>query len=306
MYLKKLATALAVAGLATAGGAAHAAATISNLDGSLSPFGGFDWSSGGSAWTSGFDIAYSHLDGSGGGPGTGICVGACNFTMSFASTASNVLDTFSNPLPIVNSHIDSAMNGGGGAVQGVNYQYTTMASVTETLVGCTVTTCEFLVTGGTFNIYYNTTVATFAASGAPNPNTGTGFNTGVNIISGSVNAKALPDEFNIAFGATPTFGVSGIVTSTNSTYINPALIDSAFNSTLQFGGSCTINPNCVTTGNYPWSVAGFNAPNSGGDYFFQADGNQTFTSETPEPGALALAGVALAGLAFASRRRKAS
>lgn len=303
MNVKKLVTALAVVGLAAAGGSTHAAASISNLDGSLTPFSGFDWSSGGSAWTHGFDVAYANV---GGGTGIGACVGACDFTMSFASTAANVIDTSSNPLPIVNSHIASAMNGGGGAIQGTNYQYTTLASVTETLVGCTATTCDFLVKGGSFNIYYNTTVATFAASGAPTPNTGTGFNTGINIISGSVNAKAAPDTFNIAFGATPTFGVSGIVSYTNSTYINPALIDSAFNSTLQFGASCTVNPNCVTTLNYPWSAAGFNAPNVGGDYIFQADGNQTFTAGVPEPGALALVGIALAGLGLVTRRRKAS
>lgn len=54
------------------------------------------------------------------------------------------------------------------------------------------------------------------------------------------------------------------------------------------------------------AVNGFNGQGTDGrDFQFQADANQSFETTVPEPGSLALAGLALAGLGFAGRRRKA-
>ena len=53
------------------------------------------------------------------------------------------------------------------------------------------------------------------------------------------------------------------------------------------------------------SVNGIGNRGTGGvDFQFQADANQSFETTVPEPGSLALAGLALAGLGFAGRRRK--
>ena len=141
--------------------------------------------------------------------------------------------------------------------------YTTVATVDETIVSCGLTSCVFQTTGGNFNIYYNTNTATFADQA-----TGLNYAAGTGIISGTVNAKPLTDTFDNT-GGTPTFNLTGAVTSTNSTYINPALLGSTFSTTLQLGPNQTdFTP--PTTFNGTAFAAG--------QYVFQADANQTFTT----------------------------
>lgn len=54
------------------------------------------------------------------------------------------------------------------------------------------------------------------------------------------------------------------------------------------------------------AVNGIGGRGTGGvDFQFQADANQSFETTVPEPGSLALVGLALAGLGFAGRRQKA-
>ena len=274
MKLNKVLSALAVAGATVFGGAAHAVPTITNLDGTLSPFGGFDWAQGATAWTSGF-----------------VPVAGNTFTLYYAAWAVAVSDTGSGAL--FTPRLDTNANGTPAAA-GV-YEYTIFASLTETVLGCTGSTCTFQTTGGSFDIYYDTGANARQADG-------TGFRNGTTIISGTVGSSG-PTTFNNTTGGAQA--LSGAVTYTNSVYVNPALVNTNFSSTLQLGTAVTnftiptgfdFNNNGTTAGSELF------AP---GTVVFQADGNQAF-SAVPEPTGLLLAGVALAACGAISRRRKAA
>lgn len=271
MTMNKLVAALSLAGAAFA---ASAAPSITNNDGVLTPFGGFDWASGAAAWTSGY---------------TGV-VGS-TFTLYYAATAVALNDTGSGTL--YTPKLDTNPN--GTPITAGAYEYTIFAKLTETVTANNGTSADFKVTGGTFDIYYDT------AANARQSN-GTGYLDGVKIISGNVDPSGT-QTFNTATGGQEA--LSGTVTFTNSAYITPALVGSNLTSTLQLGSA-------VTNFNSP---TGFDFDNNGTSdplgsaavIIFQADANQTFTAAAvPEPTALLLAGAALAACGAATRRRKAA
>ncbi|MFM2449889.1 MAG: hypothetical protein RIS44_2339 [Pseudomonadota bacterium] len=263
MKLNKVLSALAVAGATVFGGAAHAVPTITNLDGTLSPFGGFDWASGAAAWSVGFAPV----------PGT-------VFTTYYAAWAVALNETGSGTL--WTPRLDTNANGVPAAA-GV-YEYTIFASFTETVLGCVPGACTFSTGTGTFDIYYDT------AANARQSN-GTGFQDGTLIISGDINGAAAPNVFNSVTGGSQTF--EGTVTYTNAAYISPLLVGSNLSSTLQLGAGLT--GFTVPTG---YNGVAF-AP---GTIVFQADANQAFNT-VPEPTSLLMAGIALAACGIATRRR---
>lgn len=279
MNLKKLAAALSMIGMVAFGGTANAAATITNLDGTNGIFGGFDWAQGSAAWTAGFLPSVGDT-----------------FTLYYAGWASNVTMSDGNNfpgsvLPQFDGSADGLKNSPASGFGGGSYEYTVFAAITEEVVSCGVSSCAFKVTGGTFDIYYDTNANAKTANNAA----WTGFTDGTKIIGGTFDPSTTDQLFNNATGGQAD--VYGAVTFTNALYINPALTGTKVTSTLQLGSA-------VTTFSKPTSVDGTGI--GVGEVLFQADANQTFTSEVPEPGALALAGLALLGCGVASRRRKAA
>lgn len=245
--------------------------SISNLDGTLSPFGGFDWAQGSTAWTSGF-----------------IPVAGQTFTLNYAGWAGNVNDTGSGTL--FTPHLDTNANGIPAAAG--TYEYTIFASLTEKVISVSAGVATFQVTGGVFDIYYD------IAANAKQAN-GTGFIDGVKIISGNVFASATNTFTNVNGGLAT---LNGAVTFTNAAYVNPALTGTNLTSTLQLGGAVT---NFTIPTGFDFNNDGISdsIAGNGREIIFQADANQAF-STVPEPGSLALLGGALGLMSLVARRRK--
>ena len=272
MKLKKLVVTLSLLGATAMASTAYAVPTITNTDGVLQPFGGFDWNSGAAAWTQGF-----------------VPVVGQSFTLFYAATAGAIKDTGGVDIDV--SNLDTSANGLKKA--GNSYEYTILASLTEEVVSVDfgTGTATFKVTGGMFDIYYD-----LAANAKQS--TGTGYLDGTKVISGNVFASSSAQLFNNATGGQAN--LSGRVTYTNQTYIDPILVGTNLTSTLQLGGA-------VTGFTFP---SGFDSDNNGTTnpfvgqpIIFQADANQAF-STVPEPGSLALIGGVLGLMGVVGRRRE--
>lgn len=270
MKMKMLAVAAAVA---MAAGSASAS-TITNTDGT-NDFSGFDWAQGGTAYTVGF---------------TGVT--SSTFTMNyFAVATAFVLNGFNYTLP----GLDTVPNGlpGGPPPTGTAYEYTIVATLNESVVSCGLTSCTFDVTGGTFDIYYDTSNDANATAGS----NGTGFTDGTLIISGTVNPLS-GQSFDTTTGTNSTT-LTGLVNFTDTTYVNPALAGTTFTSTLQIGQAQTSYTNPGGFGGTAFS----SLQTSPADLVFQADGNQSF-SAAPEPASLALLGIGLFAMGWTVRRTR--
>ncbi|CAL1240773.1 flocculation-associated PEP-CTERM protein PepA [Candidatus Methylocalor cossyra] len=281
--LRKQSIAAALGAVLMGGGAAHAA-TFSTPDGVLPNFVGFDWHANGAAWVRGFDLTSSSP------------IGATDtFTLTYQAFAGSILNT-SGP----NLFVPPNPTG--------TYDITTFSTLQETAT-CLSANCSSIsisITGpATWDVYLND-----FSKGDPkvDPAAGTGFVSGTKILSGvwtSENATFFASDGANVPGSTGTGSafLDGTVTFTNTAYIDPSLLGSNFQASLQFPGQTNIftRPaafNGVATG-----------PNTATDFVLQTDGSQQFTAGpppvVPEPGTLALLGLGAAGLA-AQRRRKAS
>jgi len=255
----------------TAAGAS-ASPSITNLDGTFDPFGGFDWSKAGNAITS------------------GAIVNGGTVTSTFWANAIAINDTSSTPFTTPNLFPNNASG---------TYEYTTLATITET-VSCggaigdpCGTSATFTATGGSWTIYYDT---------SPNSNlvTGSGITDGTKLIAGDVTSGG--GTFILSgTGGGGFFNYNGTVTFTDTSFINPALLGTNAFSTLQFGSD-------TTSWTHPTSQPGPNGTTAplGNVLAFQADANQAFTPTTtvPEPGTLALLAAAILGVGFVRRRSK--
>jgi len=265
--ISRLRATAGVLALAAAAGAAQAA-TITNTDLSGASWTGFDWDSNGSALIRGFQP-----------------VAGTAFTLEVWSWATHLKDGATNlSTPRLDTNPDGAAASAGG------YEYTLYASLQETVASCSVNTCSFNVTGGTWEVWYDT------AQNAQRT-TSTGFRDGTMVLQGTFGPQ--PTGSFTAYPGSGGFGISAVtgqVGLTDATFITPELAITIASSTLQDGQYTT---NAWTA---PTSFDGYTPV--AGDLVYQADANQSF--DVPAPPVLALLGGSLFGLAWSRRRPRAA
>lgn len=188
MKLKILASAVALSVAAFSGPAS--AITITNDDGTFD-FTGFDWAQGGTAFTTGFAP-----------------VAGTPFSLTYFAQASALQN---GVVPFIPPGMDISPNGVDNG-----YEYTIVANLNESVVGCVGTACTFDVLGGTFSIYYDTGADANALAGS----NGTGFGNGALLLSGTVN-PFLGQMFDTVQGFNVT-ALTGTITA-QSALIDPAL-----------------------------------------------------------------------------------
>ena len=278
--MKKLTTIALALGFAIAGGVASAATLDTTSagppnDGILN-FTGIDWHSNGTGYVQGFDLTGASPIGT-----------TDTFTFTFQGFAGII--NGGSPTPNLRVAPPGSATG--------TYELTTIATITETAtcvnVGCSV--LSIVVNSGNFNIWFDN-------SPDANQAAGTGFTDGASIIRGTIDAGlnsftatgAIPGAGVIGTGGATIFGT---VTFTDNAYVNPNLLTTLVQTTLNFPGDIPTNYTPAAKVNNIATVS------DGHNFQLQTDANQSFTS-APEPATLALTGLALFGLGWAERRSK--
>ncbi len=275
--MKKKLINLSIAAALLGGSAIGHSATLNTFspDGILQNFTGFDWHANGGGWVQGFNLTSANNTGD-----------STNFTFTYQAFAGGIDTT---------STTDNLFIASPGAASGT-YEVTTFQTLQQTAIcqndGCS--SIQIITNSGSWEIFLD-------SSPDANQSAGTGFLDGTSILSGTWDGGI---STFFATGAIPGPGVfgtgggllSGTVTSTNSTYIDPALAGTQFQASLQFPGLSS--PNYTRPAAFNGVATGANTSSS---FVLQTDGSQNFT-EVPEPGILALLGIGLFGFAFAGRR----
>lgn len=278
---KKIASAAAASVLLMAAASSVQAASLDTTsaalnDGVLQNFTGIDWHGNGAGWIQGFNLTSANTIGD-----------SDTFTFTYQAFATSIAST--SPTPNLRVAPPGAATGG--------YELTTYAVLTETAtcqdVGCS--TIKIATNSGSFQIFFDNTPDANQASG-------TGFTDGVQILAGTFQGGV--STFGTFMVGPMTFGsggafLVGTVTSTNSAYVNPNLLGTTLQASLQFPGQ----PAPFYT-----RPAAFQANATGADtaenFVLQTDTSQTFSVAVPEPASAFLFGIGFMGMAVYRRRKQ--
>jgi hypothetical protein len=274
--LRLLVTSALIAGAVGAQAATLDTTTAAPNDGILQNFSGIDWHANAGAWIQGFDLTGANNAGD-----------TDTFTLTYQAFAGVINTTSITP----NLRVAPP-----GPALG-SYELTTYSVLTETATclndGCS--SIAIVTDSGTWEIFFDN---------APDANmaTGTGFLDGVSILSGTWDAglSTFIATGPIGPGSIGTGGgfLVGTVISTNNAFVNPDLVGTTLQASLQFPGQ---TPPTYTR------PAAFNGVATGADspqnFVIQTDTSQNFAA-VPEPGTLAIAGLGLLALGFARRGRR--
>ncbi|SCY64996.1 PEP-CTERM protein-sorting domain-containing protein [Nitrosospira sp. Nl5] len=271
--MKKKLINLVIAAALTGGATIGHAASYNTFspDGVLQNFSGIDWHSNGGGWIQGFDLTGANVAGD-----TDV------FTLTYQAFAG----VFSTTSPVNELHVASPGSASG------SYEATIFSTITQTATcvndGCS--SINITLNSGTWDVFHDD---------SPNANqaAGTGFLDGVNILSGTW------DTGNSSFSATSGVGggfLTGTVTDTNNTFINPDLLGTTLQASLIFPGQSS--PTYTRPAAFNGVATG---PNTASSFVIQTDTSQDFTQQqVPEPSMMALVGIGLLGFGLASRRRR--
>lgn len=277
--LKRM-TSATVAGLLMIGGACavQAAAldttTATPDDGTLQNFSSVDWNANGGGWITGFGLSSANTTGD-----------SDTFTFTYQAFAGTIGTT--SPTP--NLYVASP-----GTMTG-SYELTTYAILTETAtcqnVGCS--SIAITLDSGTWQILFD-------ISPDANQATGTGFLDGVQMLAGDFTSglSTFLATGPIGPGTVGTGGgfLIGTVTTTNNTYVNPDLLGTTVQASLQFPGQAA--PTYTRPAAFDGVATGADTQSS---FVLQTDTSQNFV---PEPATLALLGIGLVGMGMFGRRKQ--